>query len=259
MFARTACVTSPSQSSRRPVANSPSTDGRTRSTIARRLRDWLSVGRRSSSSVARMAPHCECPRTTTSRVPNRSAANSTLPTCEGATMLPATRMTKRSPSPWSKTISAGTRESEQPRTMAIGSWTWVNSIGRALTPYPWGSPRLVTNRWLPSRSLRSASRAEIIGAHTKEGRLPERRIPLTKRRLLMPVRVGRTDGARDVEPRHLLQREAPSCGAEILSKLLVGPRADHDGRDGWPLQQPVQRDLCNGLSGLAGQVIEHID
>ena len=51
----------------------------------------------SSSSVAMTAPHCECPMTTTSRVPNRDAANSTLPTCDGATMFPATRMTKRSP------------------------------------------------------------------------------------------------------------------------------------------------------------------
>ena len=46
------------------------------------------------SSVARMAPQLECPRTTTSRVPKRSAANSTLPTWEGATIFPATRMTE---------------------------------------------------------------------------------------------------------------------------------------------------------------------
>lgn len=45
--------------------------------------------------------------TTTSRVPNLSAANSTLPTWDGATTLPATRMTKRSPNPWLKTSSAG--------------------------------------------------------------------------------------------------------------------------------------------------------
>ena len=38
----------------------------------------------------------------------------------GATILPATRITKRSPSPWSKTISGGTRESEQQTTIAKG-------------------------------------------------------------------------------------------------------------------------------------------
>ena len=53
-----------------------------------RLRDWISVGSSSASRVAVMAPHREWPRTTTSRVPPASAANSTLPTCDGETMLP---------------------------------------------------------------------------------------------------------------------------------------------------------------------------
>ena len=83
------------------------------------------------SIVALIAPQPVCPSTTTSRVLNCSAANSTLPICDGATMLPATRMTNRSPSPWSKTISAGTRESEQPRIMANGSWPAATSARRA--------------------------------------------------------------------------------------------------------------------------------
>ena len=62
--------------------------------------ELLSLVRRLiSSSVAVTAQHCVCPSTTTSCVPNRSAANSTLPTCDGATMLPATRITNSSPSP----------------------------------------------------------------------------------------------------------------------------------------------------------------
>ena len=56
-------------------------------------------GRCSSSMVASIAPQDECPSTTTSRVPKRSAANSTLPISDGATMLPATRITNRSPGP----------------------------------------------------------------------------------------------------------------------------------------------------------------
>ncbi len=68
-----------------------------RSTIERRCRDCSFEPRFSSSSVAVMAPQLECPSTTTSRSPKRSAANSTLPICEGATMLPATRITNRSP------------------------------------------------------------------------------------------------------------------------------------------------------------------
>ena len=42
------------------------------------------------------------------------------PTTEGATMFPAIRTTKRSPNPWSKRISTGVRESEQPSTIANG-------------------------------------------------------------------------------------------------------------------------------------------
>ena len=36
-------------------------------------------------------------------------------------MFPATRMTNNAPSPWPKTISAGTRASEQPSMIANGS------------------------------------------------------------------------------------------------------------------------------------------
>jgi hypothetical protein len=64
-------------------------------------------------------------------VPNSSAANSTLPIWEGATMLPATRMTNRSPRPWSNTISAGTRESEQPRMIASGFCPATSAVRRA--------------------------------------------------------------------------------------------------------------------------------
>jgi len=83
-----------------------------RSTIALRFGERLPVGRFNSSMVAETAPQSSCPNTTTSRVPNCSAANSMLPICDGATMLPATRMTNRWPRLKSKIISTGTRESE---------------------------------------------------------------------------------------------------------------------------------------------------
>jgi hypothetical protein len=47
-------------------------------------------------------------------------------------MLPATRMTNRSPNPWSNTNSAGTRESEQPRMMANGSCPSTSAARAAL-------------------------------------------------------------------------------------------------------------------------------
>jgi hypothetical protein len=92
-----------------------------------RLQEFNQIGFLSPGEIQLELPivvidHRQQPNTTTSGVPNRSAANSTLPICEDATMFPATRMTKRSPKPWSKTISAGTRESEHPRMMANGSW-----------------------------------------------------------------------------------------------------------------------------------------
>ena len=52
------------------------------------------------------------------------------PTPEGATTLPARRITNRSPSPWSNTSSAGTRESEQPRMIAKGCWPAASSARR---------------------------------------------------------------------------------------------------------------------------------
>src|SRR5262245_31312315 len=144
--------------------SSVSTEGRTRSTIERRLRESVVAFPKSSSSVAAIAPHWEWPSTTTSRVPNRSAANSTLPICDGATTLPATRMTNRSPSPWSNTISAGTRESEQPRMMAEGSWPATSSARRIRLERPSTLVVPETKRRLPSCRRCSASRAGTVNA-----------------------------------------------------------------------------------------------
>jgi hypothetical protein len=84
--------------------------------------------------------------TTTRRVPKYAAGNSTDPTSEGATMLPATRTTNRSPNPWSNSISTGVLESEQPRTTAKGRCASVASCalhGRAEdVPDPSGKRRL---------------------------------------------------------------------------------------------------------------------
>src|SRR6266850_645564 len=162
MFARVACSTNASGSLAAGGRRNGSIAGRMRSTMARRLGDSWPCGWRSSSSVASIAPHCVCPRTTASRVSKRSAANSTLPTWDGATMLPATRMTKRSPNPCPKTSSAGTRESEQPRTMAKGC---CPALGR-----PVGPATLSTKRRLPSRRRARASWAGIMVAVRSGGR-----------------------------------------------------------------------------------------
>src|SRR2546422_4341516 len=158
MLARTACATSVSDRASCDAERSGSTAGRIRSTIARNPGDWSGVGRRSSSMVVTIAPHAVCPSTTTSRVPNRSAANSTLPTCDGATMFPATRITNRSPNPCPNTNSAGTRASEHPRMMAKGSCVCESVRRRAAL---WSCIPCTTRRF-PSRSRASASAADSI-------------------------------------------------------------------------------------------------
>ena len=54
------------------------------------------------------------------KAPDTFEANSRLPRMSSSTMLPATRALKRSPIPWSNTISAGTRESTHETTLASG-------------------------------------------------------------------------------------------------------------------------------------------
>src|SRR3982074_3636637 len=77
-------------------------------------------------------------------------------------MLPATRITKRSPSPWSKTISTGTRESEHPRMAANGSCPAVSSARRRGLMRDSELRVSSTKRRLPSRRRCRASRAGII-------------------------------------------------------------------------------------------------
>src|SRR4051812_30246132 len=79
-------------------------------------------------------------------------------------MLPATRITNRSPSPWSKTISAGTRESEQPRMIANGCCPAATS--ERLLPVSPSPERLrsETKRLFPSRRRARASVADTIAA-----------------------------------------------------------------------------------------------
>ncbi len=162
MFARTASCTRESEWCQSSTPGNVSTDGRIRSTIERRFCDCSSDEHPSSSNVAKIAPHFEWPITTTSRVPNCSAANSTLPICDGATMFPATRITNRSPRPWSKIIYAGTLESEHPRMIANGSWTTANSRRRAWFVNVLKQETPDTNRWFPSCRILSASWANII-------------------------------------------------------------------------------------------------
>src|SRR5580658_6518502 len=76
---------------------------------------------------------------------------------------------------------------------------------------------------------------------------------------LVPIGIGKRAIAGRVQLCHLLRRQSPADGAEILLQLLLVPRADDHRRDGRPLQQPVERDLRDQLAGLPGDLVERID
>src|SRR4051812_17495597 len=78
---------------------------------------------------------------------------------------PAVRTTKTSPSPWSKMISAATRESEHPKMTANGCCAALSSA-RWSTPCDGCSISPRTNRSLPARSADQAS-AGVGGRDTR--------------------------------------------------------------------------------------------
>ena len=111
--------------------------------------------------AAATAPQQSWPRTTTSDAPSTSTPYSIEPITVVSSTCPAVRTTNTSPRPWSKMISAATRESEQPKTTANGCCATLSSA-RWSTPCDGCciSPR--TNRSFPSRSADQAS-AGVVG------------------------------------------------------------------------------------------------
>ena len=76
---------------------------------------------------------------------------------------------------------------------------------------------------------------------------------------LVPVGIAGRDVACGVEFGALFRGEVPAEGTEIVAQLLFGASADDDVSDRWALQEPVQGDLRNGLSGFFGDSIESVD
>lgn len=100
-----------------------STAGRMRPTSSSRCGDGRGfAGFFECFTVASTAPQDVCPKTRIVEHPKLDTANSMLASKLGATTLPATRTTKRSPTPWSNMSSAGLLESEQVSTTANGRW-----------------------------------------------------------------------------------------------------------------------------------------
>ena len=72
------------------------------------------------SSVACTAPHLVWPSTIMVFTPSASTPYSKVPVASTQFTKPAVRTGNRSPTPWSKMISSGTRESEQLRMATDG-------------------------------------------------------------------------------------------------------------------------------------------
>ncbi len=65
--------------------------------------------------------------------------------------------------------------------------------------------------------------------------------------------------ANNVQLRHLLGGKSPADCAEVISKLRFVSRADHNVANGRTIEEPVERDLRDGLTRLLRNFVEHID
>src|SRR5437867_8654729 len=149
-------------------------------------------------------------------------------------MLPATRMTNRSPKPCPKTSSAGTRESEQPSTMAKGC---CPALGRFVGP-----ATLSTKRRFPSRRRASASCAGIMVAVRSGGRAV-----YVKRSLLRRQQFGQATVV-DTSEQQLRRNRAQQRGEHVPLRVPhVALRTEEGvgrmtaGERGPPLEELVAR------------------
>ena len=76
--------------------------------------------------------------------------------------------------------------------------------------------------------------------------------------MLVPVRIGGRSGAGGIQCCDLIGTEIPADGPEVRSQLGFVARADDEGGNRRPLQQPVERDLWNGLAGFPGNLLKRI-
>src|SRR5690242_17085358 len=83
--------------------------------------------------------------------------------------------------------------------------------------------------WRPLPRVASRPPSRSYGGRVPLGEAP-----------LVPVGIGQWRAAGGVEPGHLLGREVPADGPEVLPQLLLVPGADDDRRDRGPLEEPVE-------------------
>mmetsp|Transcript_44981 Transcript_44981/g.127234 ORF Transcript_44981/g.127234 Transcript_44981/m.127234 type:complete len:284 (-) Transcript_44981:7-858(-) len=122
------------------------------------------VSMASTSWVAAFtAPQPSCPMIITTLTPRWLIAYCSEPVVAVSRQLPATRITKMSPRLWSKTISMGTRESEQPSTAIVGH-CFVMRARRSKAVFSCREPWPVQKRTFPFCSPARISAGERASA-----------------------------------------------------------------------------------------------
>ncbi len=74
----------------------------------------------------------------------------------------------------------------------------------------------------------------------------------------MPIRINRRCFAGSIEFGDLFRREFPTDGTKVGAKLIFIARTDDQRGNRRALQQPVERDLRNGLAGFLGDLVNRI-
>src|SRR5689334_18717489 len=144
-------------------------------------------GRRYASTAPETAPQPLCPKMTTTRTLSLRAlsAKSTLPMQTSPSTFPATRITNRSLNPWPKSISVGTRASEQPTTTPNGVCLGISLLPRTMPT----SDALQGTTYRGSPSVDEALRQ--LSIHRENVRLPSSSV---RRALSASLGSGLADG-----------------------------------------------------------------
>ena len=62
-----------------------------------------------------------------------------------------------------------------------------------------------------------------------------------------------------IEPCDLVRTQCPTDGTEVVDELCFVASADDHARNAGPLQEPVERDLGDGLAGFRAHDVERVD
>src|ERR1700737_5397593 len=109
---------------------------------------------------------------------------------------------------------------------------------------------------LSSRATTVSGRLVFIAGTSYGRRIEPRESALAPVR---PVGIGRRYRARLLQQSHVLGRERPADGAQVLAQLRFVALAEDDRGDGRALEQPVDGDLRHRPSRFFRHLVESVD